>query len=213
MHPLRTLGLSSLTLVLLAAGEAQPMPAAVTRDIDDYRARVAKINEDADKKRAEETARIAKLLDEHIRNETKKGNLDGALAIRKLKDDLQEKRPAPSSADLLGDDGPSPPPAAGPPAAGPPVAAGPLPLANPGDERRILGTWKMSNGTTWMVKPAGVMIRRRENGNEIACTWKLAEGRITFVYENGRECPMLRVDPHQLVVQKGGAEFVGERLP
>jgi hypothetical protein len=181
----------AVLLVLVAACAMSAdgaLPANVTRDVNEYRTRVEKITQDANKKKSDETAKIAKVLDDYIKSETKKGNLDGAIAIRNLRDDLVSDT-TPSGDDLLGDriDTPA------------------------GSETLIIGFWKMDNGTTWEVKPGGVLTRTHADGTLSECTWKRADGKIQFVYENGRAFPLIRVDRKQLVVFKNGGEFVGQR--
>lgn len=192
MSAARTFILATLVTALAWGAETPPaLPAAVTRDIDDYRAKVDKITAEAEKKKADEFAKFSKVLDEHIKNETKKGNLEVALAIRNLKTELGRSR-APTEADLLGE----------------PAAA---PAAAPVESALIVGTWKMDNGQTWVVKPDGVFTRVREDGAERSGTWRAAEGRIVFVYDSGRECPLARVDRMRLVVLRDDKEMIGER--
>jgi len=195
----------ALTAGMLAAEEA-PLPPAVAKELDGHAARMAKIDQEAEKSRTDERARMYKVLDDSMKNETKKGNLETAVRIRQLRDNLQPKQTV-SSNDLLGDE-------AAQPARTPPQPGQPLAMTAPQlkqAQEAILGSWSIGvEGATqvWTVKPAGVFTRKHANGRESNGTWRVAEGRITFIYESGRELPMARVDAKQLVVLREGNEMV-----
>lgn len=178
----------------LAAADAPAIPANVTKDVEAFRARIDKINADADKKRTDELIRIRKTLDDQVTAETRKGNLDLALAIRKLKDELQ----APASAgdgDLLA-----------------PQAAPAVPAA-PAMTTLVLGKWRMGMGSVWTVKPDGVFTRTRgPGGMELPGTWKVVDGKILLIYQDGREHLVVRVDQRQMVISKDEHEFICERI-
>lgn len=186
MNAYRACTLALLTGALL--GAEPTIPPAVSKEIDAFRSRIAKIDQEAEKDRREELAKVVKYLDDNLKAETKKGNLDGAIEIRKLRDSLQNAAKQTTSMDLLGEEG---------------LAAKP--------ESLILGNWKMANGTGWVIKPGGVFIRHRPDGSDSPGSWKTVDGKIVFVYESGRELPLVRVDRKQLVVLREGVELVCER--
>lgn len=177
-----------LLLTGLMLGAEPAIPPAVAKEIDTFRAKIAKIDQEAEKDRQVELAKVVKYLDDSLKTETKKGNLDGAIEIRKLRDSLQNAAKQDKSTDLLGD----------------------APLTATKPETLILGSWKMGK-FTWVVKPGGVFIRRRPDGSESDGSWKSADGKILFTYESGRELPMVRVDLKQLVLTRDGEEIIGER--
>ncbi len=187
MNANRVCAMLLLTRTLLGAEPV--IPPAVTKEVESFRAKILKIDQEAEKNRQAELAKMVKYLDDMIKAETKKGNLDGAIEIRKQRDDLQNAAKQAASTDLLGEEG--------------------LVVAKP--ESLILGNWKMANGTTWVVKPGGIFLRHRPDGSDSPGSWKTVEGKIVFVYESGRELPLVRVDSKQLVVLREGVEVLCER--
>ena len=183
-----------ILLFIMVAGlpAAEPaIPPSVAKEIDSFRARVLKIDQQAEKERQEELAKLVKILDDSIKAETKKGNLDIAIEIRKQRDNLQATAKPVSSAELLGEEG--------------------MVTAKP--ETLILGNWKMANRIDWTIKPGGVFIRHRPDGSDSPGSWKTVEGKIVFTYDSGRELPLVRVDHKQLVVLREGVELICEREP
>lgn len=216
MLPSRLAVTAGLVLTL-AAAEPPPLPPAVAKELDAHAGRLAKIDQEAEKARTDERTRMAKVLDEAMKAETRKGNLDLAVRLRDLRDGVLQPKPAPaakptvSGDDLLGDDeAPKPGPAqvqVAPPGAPPAMPPAQLQASL----QAMIGTWNMPRGTVWTIKPGGVFVRVREGGQEVPGTWRAAEGRIIFTYASGRELPLARVDARQLVVLREGEELVGER--
>lgn len=98
-----------LACLALAAGEAAPLPATTQKLVDDAAAAAEKAKQAYDQAVAKEQTRLVAALLKEQERETKKGNLDGALAIKALIAEVQggllQKR-ADASGDLLGDPSP-----------------------------------------------------------------------------------------------------------
>lgn len=185
MRPFRSL-VPLAALAILAGAEEAPLPPAVAREMDNHTARMGKIDQEADKARSDERTRMSKVLDDALKAETKKGNLETALRIKQLRDGLQPR----------------------------PEAVAPAKPGAAAQQTLIVGTWSMANGQTWVIKPGGVFVRlHAEDGPESVGSWRSEVGRIVLVYANGRECPLVRVDATTLVVLRDGSvELGGQRV-
>ena len=99
-----------LACLALAAGEAAPLPASTQKLVDDASAAAEKAKQAYDQAVAKEQAKLSAALLKEQERETRKGNLEGAVAIKALIAEVQggllQKR-AEASADLLGDPVPS----------------------------------------------------------------------------------------------------------
>lgn len=99
-----------LACLRLIAGEAAPLPASTQKLVDDAAAAALKAKLVYDQAMAKEQAKLATALVKEQERETKKGNLDGALAIKSLILEVQggllQKRTE-EAGDLLGDAVPS----------------------------------------------------------------------------------------------------------
>lgn len=94
-----------IACLALAAGEA-PLPASTQKLVDDSTAAVGKSKQTYDQAVAKEQAKLAAALAKEQERETKKGNLDGALAIKSLILEVQGgllQKQTEASGDLLGD--------------------------------------------------------------------------------------------------------------
>ncbi len=95
-----------VTCLTLCAGEAPPLPPSTQKLVDDAAAVAGKAKQVYDQAVAKEQAKLAAALIKEQERETKKGNLDGALAIKALITEVQggllQKR-SETSGDLLGD--------------------------------------------------------------------------------------------------------------
>lgn len=104
--------LAFLLASVLAAGDAPPPPAA-QKLVDDAAATVAKARLAFDAAAKKEQEKLVAALTKEQEKETKKGNLDAALAIKALIEQVQAgllQQKADESGDLLGDGGKAPPP-------------------------------------------------------------------------------------------------------
>lgn len=103
---MRSLALWTICLVL-AAGEAAALPATTQKLVDDSVAVATKARQAYDQAVAKEQAKLAAALAKEQERETKKGNLDGALAIKALIDEVEKgllATKADESSGLLGDE-------------------------------------------------------------------------------------------------------------
>lgn len=94
-----------IACLALAAGEA-PLPASTQKLVDDAAAVASKAKLAYDQAVAKEQAKLAAALVKEQERETKKGNLDGALAIKALIAEVQGgllQKQSEASGDLLGD--------------------------------------------------------------------------------------------------------------
>jgi len=102
---MRPMLLCCLALVL-AAGEAPALPATTQKLVDDATASAAKARQAYDAALKKEQEKLTAALTKEQERETKKGNLDGALAIKALIGEVElgllQKRSGEQS-DLLGD--------------------------------------------------------------------------------------------------------------
>ena len=104
----------------LAAGEASPLPASTQKLVDDATAVALKARQAYEQTVDKEAAKLSAALIKEQERETKKGNLDGALAIKALIAEVQAgllRKQADRSSDLLGDAVPGETPLANPPPA------------------------------------------------------------------------------------------------
>ncbi len=102
--------LACLACLALIAGEAVPLPASTQKLVDDAAAAALKAKQVYDQAMAKEQAKLATALGKEQERETKKGNLDGALAIRSLILEVQGgllKKRTEEAGDLLGDTAPT----------------------------------------------------------------------------------------------------------
>lgn len=91
----------------LAAGEATPLPAPAQKLVDDADVAVAKAKQAYDQALDKEQAKLLAALTKEQERETKKGNFDGALAIKALVGEVQAgllRRRAEAANDLLGEE-------------------------------------------------------------------------------------------------------------
>lgn len=98
------IGLACLTCLATAAETAPP--AAAQKQVDDSSAVVAKARQAYEQALRKEQDKLVANLTKEQERETKKGNLDGALAIKTLIEEVQAgllARKADESTDLLGD--------------------------------------------------------------------------------------------------------------
>lgn len=95
-----------LACLALTAGEAAPLPASTQKLVDDASAAAGKAKQAYEQAVAKEQAKLAAALLKEQERETKKGNLDGALAIKALITEVQGgllQKQTDASGDLLGD--------------------------------------------------------------------------------------------------------------
>jgi len=114
-------------IIAIAAGEA--MPPTTQKLLDDSAAATSKARQAYDAAVKKEQDKLIAALQKEQEKETKKGNLDGALAVKKLISDVEAgllQKQADAPGDLLGDSNPAavaqPIPAAAASGAAPPAA-------------------------------------------------------------------------------------------
>lgn len=146
------------------APEAPRLPVDAQRALDAHDKDVAKLQADMDKEVAKRVKNLQEVLTKSIEAATKRGDLDGAIAIRTKLSALTPRKDTEASAKPAG---------SGTPAAAERAIA-----------EQIAGDW-LRGTRTWTFQPTGSFTDSAPSGSVIAGQWSVANNLIEVKMSNG----------------------------